>query len=98
MGKSLIKKSLDKHTKSNSFRFSFLVSRFSFLAFFVFLLSLSANSQIKIKDRVEILPEGLNITVPDGSITGDSINAVYLGYGGEVKLRLIHLTNFGLQL
>ncbi|MDY0083256.1 MAG: hypothetical protein RBR74_08760 [Ignavibacteriaceae bacterium] len=47
---------------------------------------------------MEILPEGLNITVPDGSITGDSINAVYLGYGGEVKLRLIHLTNFGLQL
>ena len=57
MIKSLIKKALDKHTKNNSFRFSFLVSRFSFLAISVFLIATSANSQIKIKERVEISPQ-----------------------------------------
>gem|GEM_PF-4378002 len=46
MIKSLEKKSLYKHTKNNSFRFSFL-------AISVFLLSLSVNAQLKIKERVE---------------------------------------------
>ncbi len=41
-------------------RFSFLVSRFSFLAISVFLIATSANSQIKIKEKVEINPK-LNI-------------------------------------
>ncbi len=71
MIKSLIKKALDKHTKSSRFRFSFLVSRFSFLAISVFLIATSASAQIKIKEKVEINPQ--NLIAPDAPLSNHTI-------------------------
>ncbi len=47
---------------------------------------------------MEISPEGINNILPTGSISGDDRNPVYLGYGGEVTLRLIHRTHNSYQL
>jgi hypothetical protein len=67
------------------------------LILFIFLPVLG-YAQIVIEERVEISPEGINNIQPFGSISGDDRNPVYLGYGGEVTLRLIHSIHNSYQL
>ncbi len=71
------------------------------ILFITFFLTISTYNlaQVKIKERVEIIP-GSTVTepLPNGSISGDTRNPLYLGYGGEVTLRKIHISNPGLEL
>ncbi len=80
MIKSLEKKSLDKHTKNNSFRFSFLVSRFLLLLFTSCLLLLTSNlsAQVIIKEKVEINPQ--TIVISDDPVNSYYCNHIYYPY------------------
>ncbi len=105
MGKSLEKKSLDKHTKSNSFRFSFLVSRFSFLVsrfsllaftFFVFIFSSHINAQVIIKEKVEINPQ--SVIVPDNPNSNSHSMSVEVNWDAQEVQANGHFWNANLQV
>ncbi|HSW53853.1 MAG TPA: hypothetical protein VLH59_02080, partial [Ignavibacteriaceae bacterium] len=66
-----------------------------FIILLVLILPYISLSQIKIEERVEILPGSINNILPDGSISGDSRNPVYIAYGGSVRVRAINASSFG---
>ena len=79
--------------KATLFGFKFLSSypKFFPLIFLVFLFlgqSIDLSAQVIIKERVSIYPNPLPPITPDGVISGDPNNPVYLRYGGNVVLRL----------
>jgi hypothetical protein len=61
---------------------------------FIYVLILipqATHAQVIIKEKVEINPQSK--TLPEGTISGDYRNPVYLRYGGYISLTLIHRTN-----